>query len=59
VHGATPRFTSQLSQKYAQLNVSAAHMDLAQNHGRKVAASSVQNTAEWMGTIAAAKKERW
>ena len=36
---ATPLFASQISHKYAQLNVRAAQADLEQNHGRKVAAS--------------------
>jgi hypothetical protein len=59
VRGATPRFASQLSHKYAQLNVRAVQADLAQNHGRTVAASYIQNVAEWVGSIATAKEEEW
>ena len=59
VRGATPRFASQLSHKYAQLNVRAVQADLEQNHGRKVAASYIQHVAEWVGTIATAKEEDW
>ena len=59
VRGATPRFASQISHKYAQLNVRAVQADLAQNHGRTVAASYIQNVAQWVGTIAAAKEEDW
>ena len=59
VRGATPLFASQISHKYAQLNVRAVQTDLEQNHGRKVAASYIQNVAEWVGTIAAAKEEDW
>jgi hypothetical protein len=59
VRGATPRFASQLSHKYAQLNVRAVQTDLEQNHGRTVAASYIQNVAEWVGTIALAKEEDW
>ncbi|MBL8407296.1 MAG: ISKra4 family transposase [Candidatus Accumulibacter sp.] len=59
VRGATPRFASQLSHKYAQLNVRAVQADLEQNHGRKVAASYIQNVAEWVGTIATATEEDW
>jgi hypothetical protein len=55
VRGATPLFASQISLKYAQLNVRAVLADLEQNHGRKVAASYIQNVAERVGTIAAAK----
>jgi hypothetical protein len=59
IRGATPRFASQLSHKYAQLNVSAVQTDLEQNHGRKVARSYIQNVADWVGSIATAKEETW
>lgn len=59
IRDATPRFASQLSHKYAQLNAAAVQTDLAQNHGRKVAASYIQNVAEWVGGIANAKEETW
>jgi hypothetical protein len=59
IRGATPRFASQLSHKYAQLNVRAVQSDLEQNHGRQVATSYIQNVAEWVGNIAAAKEEDW
>ena len=39
IRGATPRFASQLSHKYAQLNVRALQSDLEKNHGRQVATS--------------------
>lgn len=59
VRGATPRFASQLSHKYAQLNARAVQADLEQNHGRTVAASYIQNVAEWVGGIATAKEADW
>ena len=59
IRGATPRFASQLSHKYAQLNVRAVQTDLEQNHGRKVARSYIQHVAEWVGNIAAAQEERF
>lgn len=59
VRGATPRFASQLSHKYAQLNARAVQADLEQNHGRTVAASYIQNVAEWVGDIATAQEEDW
>jgi hypothetical protein len=59
IRGATPLFASQLSHKYAQLNVRAVQTDLEQNHGRKVATSYIQNVAEWVGGIALAKEEHW
>ena len=57
--GAAPRFASQFSHKYAQLNVLAVQVDLEQNHGRKAATSYIQNVAEWVGTIASAKEDDW
>jgi hypothetical protein len=59
VRDASPRFASQLSHKYGQLNVRAVQTDLEQNHGRKVATSYIQNVAEWVGGIAGAKEELW
>jgi len=59
IRDATPRFASQLSHKYGQLNVRAVQTDLAQNHGRKVATSYIQRVAEWVGGIAEAKEESW
>ena len=59
VRGATPRFASQISHKYAQLNAGAVQRDLEQNHGRAVAKSYIQHVAEWVGNIALAKEEDW
>lgn len=59
IRDASPRFASQLSHKYGQLNARAVQTDLEQNHGRKVATSYIQNVAEWVGGIAAAKEELW
>ncbi len=59
VRHATPRFAQQLSHKYAQSNVNAVCLDLRENHGRQIAASYVQNVADWVGGIAEAKEEVW
>jgi len=59
VRHATPRFAKQLSHKYAQTNVNGVCQDLWENHRRKIAASYVQNVADWVGGIACAKEERW
>ena len=59
IRGATPRFASQISHKYAQLNARAVQRDLEQNHGRAVAKSYIQHVAEWVGNIATAKEEDW
>ncbi len=59
IRHATPRFAQQLSHKYAQTNVNAVCLDLRENHGRQIAASSVQNVADGVGGIAEAKEEVW
>jgi hypothetical protein len=59
IRHATPRFAQQLSHKYAQSNVNAVCRDLRENHGRQIAASYVQNVADWVGGIASAKEEAW
>lgn len=59
IRHATPRFAKQLSHKYAELNVNKVCKDLWENHGRKIAASYVQNVAQWVGDIANAKEEQW
>jgi hypothetical protein len=59
IRHATPRFAQQLSHKYAQNNVNAVCQDLWNNHRRQIAASYVQNVADWVGAIACAKEEHW
>lgn len=59
IRHATPRFAKQLSHKYAEMNVNKVCNDLEDNHGRKIAASYVQNVADWVGGIAGAKEEQW
>lgn len=59
IRHATPRFAKQLAHKYAEMNVNKVCCDLEENHGRKIAASYVQNVADWVGGIAQAKEEHW
>jgi hypothetical protein len=59
VRGATLRFGSPLSHNHAQLNVRTVQQDLELSPGRRVATSSIQKVAEWVGTLAAAKEEIW
>lgn len=37
----------------------AVQADLGQNHGRSVAASCIQNAAEWVGATAIVKEKHW
>ena len=59
IRHATPRFAKQLAHKYAEMNVNRVCHDLLDNHGRKIAASYVQNVADWVGSIACATEEDW
>ena len=59
IRQATPRFAQQLSHKYAQTHVHAVCADLRENHGRQIAASDVQNVADWVGSIAEAQEAHW
>jgi hypothetical protein len=56
---STPRFAKQISHKYAQMSSPRLIEDLAQNHGRAVSRSFVQDVADAVGSIAQAKEESW
>jgi len=56
---ATPRFCKILSNKYARMSAGEASEDMNDNHGRTVARSFIQNTADLVGNIAIAKEEKW
>lgn len=59
IRHATPRFAKRLSYKYAEMNVNKVCNDPEENHGRKIAASYIQNVAGRVGGIACAKEEQW
>ena len=56
---STPRFAKIVSDKYACLPSTHVQRDLADNHGRKVARSYLQNLSEAVGSVACAKEEDW
>ena len=56
---STPRFAKIVSDKYASLPSTHVQRDLADNHGRKVARSYLQNLSEAVGSVACAKEEDW
>lgn len=56
---ATPRFAMQLSHKYAEFSAGRVCEDLLVCHGRKIAKSFVQNTADMVAAVALAKEEDW
>ena len=59
VYAATPKFAQQLSHKYSQGNARAVCLDLKENHNRSIAIGTVQNIADWIGSIACAQEEHW
>ena len=56
---STPRFAKQISHKYAEMSGPRVVTDLAENHGRRVTRSFVQNLAETVGSIALSQEESW
>jgi hypothetical protein len=56
---STPKFAKQVAYKYSQGSSVDVQRDLAENHGRAVARSYLQNVAEAVGGIAQAKEETW
>jgi hypothetical protein len=59
VVSSTPRFAKVISHKYAEFGSGRVTLDLAENHGRTVARSFVQNVADAVATVALAKEESW
>jgi hypothetical protein len=59
INTTTPKFAKQISHKFAEMSSPKVVEDLAQNHGRQVARSFVQNVAETVGSIAQLKEEDW
>jgi hypothetical protein len=56
---STPSFAKMVSNKYANLASTQVQRDLADNHGRSVARSYLQNLSEAVGSVALAKEEDW
>jgi hypothetical protein len=54
-----PRFAKLVAHKFATGTSTWVQQDLAENHGRKVARSYLQNLAEAVGSVAQAKEETW
>jgi hypothetical protein len=56
---STPRFAKIVAHKFACWGSTQVESDLAENHGRQVARSYLQNLAEAVGSIVQAKEETW
>jgi hypothetical protein len=56
---STPRFAKVVSHKFACGGSTQVESDLAENHGRRVARSYLQNLADAVGSIVQAKEETW
>jgi hypothetical protein len=56
---STPRFAKVVAHKFACGGSTQVESDLAENHGRHVARSYLQNLADAVGSIVQAKEETW
>jgi hypothetical protein len=56
---STPRFAKIVAHKFACGGSAQVESDLAENHGRHVARSYLQNLADAVGSIVQAKEESW
>jgi len=56
---STPLFARQISHKYAEMSAGRVELDMAENHGRPVSRSFVQDVAAAVGSVAQAKEEPW
>lgn len=56
---STPRFAKQLSHKYGEGPGGRVVKDLAENHGRAISLSLVQDTAAAVAAVVQAKEEEW
>lgn len=56
---STPKFAQMISYKYASLSSLEVADDLTKNHGRKTIHAFVQQTADFVGSIAQATEESW
>ena len=59
VVSSTPRFAKQVAHKYAEFGSARVITDLAENHGREVARSYVQNVADAVAAVALARETDW
>lgn len=59
IGSATPLFAKIISSKYADKGAKRVQTDLRENHGRNISKSFLQDTAEYVGTIAQTKEESW
>jgi hypothetical protein len=59
VVSSTPRFAKQIAHKYAEFGSARVTTDLAENHGRGVARSFVQNVADAVAAVALAREVDW
>ena len=56
---STPRFAMQISHKYGEGSAPRVLNDLANNHGRSVSLSLVQDTAAAVAAVVQIKEEQW
>lgn len=59
IRGGTPRLAKQVSQQYVPMNAPAVCHDFEANLNLKITQSTMQNRADWVGSIAQAKEQDW
>src|SRR6266536_3472195 len=59
VVSSTPKFAKMVSHKYAEFGSARVSIDLAENHGRRVARCFVQDVADAVAAVALAKEDDW
>ena len=59
VVSSTPRFAKVIAHKYDEFGAGRVLEDLAENHGRKVTRSFVQDVADVVASVALAKEQAW
>lgn len=56
---STPKFAKIISYKYSSLSAKDVAEDLSENHSRKCSRHYIQDTADYIGSVAIASEEQW
>jgi len=59
IKSATPRCAKTVASKYANTSAGQVQIDLAENHGRPLSRSHIQDICDVVGSIASLKEENW
>ena len=59
INNSTPKFAKQISSKYGNLSERKVQQDLADNHGRKISRTYLQNTTKAVNQVIEAQEQNW